>query len=157
MSESSHQSSPTPGNRQACQASVAFIHLPGLFEQQPGICFDAIQELHNQLRNAGFPAGTSILSAFTGAIVVAPDRVFNDAKPREPRAIHHFFKTLFGACRKGGMPVRVGVTHGRVEFFEDVEGGPKTADTADSTLSGALGRQRPTLSPVWKVEAKSRG
>lgn len=64
-----------------------------------------------------FPQGVSVLSAAAGAIVVVPDGVFSGEKT----AIHHYFKELLAVC--GGLPLRIGVTHGTVEFFEDVKGG----------------------------------
>ena len=106
-----------PKNRESRLASVAFIYLPGLFEQEPARSFDAIQELHLRLKGLGLPRGVSVLSAAAGAIVVAPDGVLHGAKS----AIHHYFKDLFAACQR--LPLRIGVTHGTVEFFSDVEGG----------------------------------
>jgi class 3 adenylate cyclase len=107
----------SPRNRESRLASVAFIHLPGLFEQGPAHCFDAIQELHFCLKHLRFPKGALVLSAFTGAIIVARDGVLHGARS----AVHHFFKDIFAACI--GLPLRIGVTHGTVEFFSDVEGG----------------------------------
>jgi class 3 adenylate cyclase len=106
-----------PKNRESKLASVAFIHLPRLFEQEPAKSFDALQELHLRLKALDFPKGVTVLSAATGAIIVAPDGALREPKP----AIHHYFNGLFAACN--GLPLRIGVTHGTVEFFSDVQRG----------------------------------
>jgi len=76
------------------QASIAFFNLPGMYAQVASVAFHAIQELHNQLKSAGFPDGTLIMSAFTGAIVVVRDGVFANAKDKDHHSIHSYFKGL---------------------------------------------------------------
>ena len=104
-------------------AAVAFFHLPGMYAQDASIAFCAIQELHDRLRAVGFPQGSLMMSAFTGAIVVVRDGVFDHAEKSQYYAIHHYFGGLCSEFAERGIPVRIGVAYGYVEYFDDIVGG----------------------------------
>ncbi len=110
-------------DRDKTLASVALINLPGLFAQKPDTLFNAIQELHEILARLAGVEAVHVCSAASGAILVAPNAAFNKNRHPQPLALHHLFEPLFAECNKAGLPLRIGVTHGWVEFFEDVVGG----------------------------------
>ncbi len=118
VTKSTEANKPTSG-----LAAVAFFNLPDMYEQDAMIAFSAIQELHNRLREVGFPKGVLVMSAFTGAIVVVRDGAFNKAKKDEPHAIHHYLGGLCSNFAKSGLPIRIGVTYGKVSYFKDIVGG----------------------------------
>ena len=102
------------------RASVAFINLPGLFEQDAATVLNAQQELHDILERSTLPEGTFVMSAFTGAIIVAPDGVFNQKSTLN--SLHAYFGELLAALSEKRIPARFGTTYGEVNFWDDVMG-----------------------------------
>lgn len=103
----------------AFEASVAYIHIPSLKEQAGMRVLRAMSTLHSAIRGvlegeSRRWAGTRALSALTGAILIVPDSLHVHCHDLVSRVAH--------AASAFDLPLRIGVSRGRLNAVEDIDG-----------------------------------
>ena len=97
-------------------ATVAFLHIHTLKEQDANTVLRSMKAMHAVLAKLTTTQPIRVLSALTGAILVLPDRAGVATTP-----IHRLLARVGTDLSLSGLPVRVGVTRGELEALIDVD------------------------------------